>query len=117
MLRRSLVLLTIAAGWLVGLSEVAARDYFVSTTGDDARNGLGRDTAFATIQKVKRATPPVKKLLSGEQEAKIIAMRLGVPPQGFGKWTLRLLARKIVEREIAPAVSHSTVARTLRKTK
>jgi transposase len=70
-----------------------------------------------TLQRKKRATPPVEKILNGEQEAKIIAMRLGDSPKGFGKWTLRLLARKIVERNIAPAISYQTVARTLKKTK
>jgi len=70
-----------------------------------------------TLQRKKRVTPPVEKILDGEQEAKIIAMRLGDSPKGFGKWTLRLLARKIVEREIAPTISHQTVARTLKKTK
>ena len=70
-----------------------------------------------TLERKKRAAPPVEKILDAEQEAKIIAMRLGDPPRGFGKWTLRLLARKIVEREIAPAISHQTVARTLKKTK
>jgi hypothetical protein len=70
-----------------------------------------------TLERKKRATPPVEKILDGQQEAKIIAMRLGDSPKGFGKWTLRLLARKVVELEIAPAISHQTVARTLRKTK
>jgi len=70
-----------------------------------------------TLQRKKRVTPPVEKILDGEQEAKIIAMRLGDSPKGFGKWTLRLLARKIVEREIAPTISYQTVARTLKKTK
>ena len=70
-----------------------------------------------TLERKKRATPPVEKILDGEQEAKIIAMRLGDSPKGFGKWTLRLLARKIVEREIAPTISYQTVARTLKKTK
>ncbi len=69
------------------------------------------------LQRMKRVTPPVEKILDGEQEAKIIAMRLGDSPKGFGKWTLRLLARKIVEREIAPTISYQTVARTLKKTK
>ena len=68
-----------------------------------------------TLERKKRTTPPVEKILDGEQEAKIIAMRLGDPPKGFGKWSLRLLARKIVELEIAPAISHQTVARTLKK--
>ncbi len=63
-----------------------------------------------------RQTPPTKKLLDGSQEAKIIALRLGTPPAGYGKWTLRLLARKVVELEIVEAVSYQTVRRTLKKT-
>lgn len=64
----------------------------------------------------KREKPPTEKLLDGEQEAKIIAMRLGPPPAGYGKWTLRLLARKVVELEIVDSVSYQTVRRTLKKT-
>lgn len=64
----------------------------------------------------QRATPPTEKLLDGEQEAKIIALRLSAPPAGYGKWTLRLLARKVVELEIVDAVSYQTVRRTLKKT-
>ena len=54
--------------------------------------------------------------LDGEQEARIIAMRLGAPPKGYGKWTLRLLARKAVELEVVETVSHETVRTTLKKT-
>ena len=43
-------------------------------------------------------------------------MRLGKPPAGSGKWTLRLLARKVVELKIADSVSYQTVRRTLKKT-
>lgn len=64
----------------------------------------------------KREKPPTEKLLDGEQEAKIIALRLGTPPAGYGKWTLRLLARKVVELEIVDSVSYQTVRRTLKKT-
>ena len=63
----------------------------------------------------KREKPPTSKLLDGEQEAKIIAMRLGKPPKGYGKWTLRLLTRKVVELEIVDSVSYQTVRRTLKK--
>jgi transposase len=70
-----------------------------------------------TLERKPRKSPPTAKLLDGEQEAKIIAMRLGDPPKGFGKWTLRLLARKVVELEIAPTVSYQTVRRTLKKTR
>jgi hypothetical protein len=74
---------------------------------------LGLDIA---LNGKKRETPPVEKLLDGEQEAKIIAMRLGTPPKGYGKWTLRLLARKVVELEIVESVSYQTVRRSLKKT-
>jgi hypothetical protein len=57
------------------------------------------------------------KVLDGEQEAKIIALRLGPPPKGFANWTLRLLAERAVALEIVEAVSHETVRRTLKKTR
>ena len=64
----------------------------------------------------KRATPPTEKLLDGEQEAKIIATRLGPPPKGYANWTLRLLARQVVALEIVDSISYETVRRTLKKT-
>ena len=56
-----------------------------------------------------------KKLLDRSEEAKIIAMRLGSPPVGYGKWTLRLLARKVVELKIAETISYETIRQTLKK--
>jgi Homeodomain-like domain len=56
------------------------------------------------------------KVLDGEQEAKIIALRLGQPPKGFSHWTLRLLAEEAVALEIVESVSYETVRRTLKKT-
>ena len=69
-----------------------------------------------TLDGRKRATPPTEKLLDGEQEAKVIATRLGSPPKGYANWTLRLLARKVVELEIVDSISYETVRRTLKKT-
>ena len=68
-----------------------------------------------TLHRVERKQPPVEKLLTGDQEARLIAMRLGSPPKGYNNWTLRLLARKVVELEIAESVSYETVRRTLKK--
>jgi len=56
-------------------------------------------------------------VLDGEQEAKIIALRLGPAPKGFANWTLRLVAEHAVALEIVEAVSHETVRRTLKKTR
>ncbi len=69
-----------------------------------------------TLDGKKRATPPTEKLLDGKQEAKLIAMRLGPPPKGYANWSLRLLARKVVELEMVDSISHETVRRTLKKT-
>jgi len=68
-----------------------------------------------TLHRNERAKPPVEKLLTGEQEARLIATRLGPPPKGYANWTLRLLARKVVELEVVDSVSYETVRRTLKK--
>jgi hypothetical protein len=65
----------------------------------------------------KKSQPRHRKILDGEQEAKVIALRLSDPPKGRNGWTLRLLAEKIVELEIVPAISHVTVQKTLKKTR
>jgi hypothetical protein len=59
--------------------------------------------------------PPREKLLDGQQEAKVIALRLGSPPPGFSNWTLRLLASELMALEIVPSISYETVRRTLKK--
>lgn len=64
----------------------------------------------------KPRAEPRPKLLDGEQEAQIIALRLGPPPAGFANWTLRLLAEQVVVLEIVDSISHETVRRTLKKT-
>jgi hypothetical protein len=64
----------------------------------------------------RREEPATPKLLDGKQEAKVIAMRLGSPPKGYGGWSLRLLARKLVELEVVESISHETVRRTLKNT-
>ena len=68
-----------------------------------------------TVNAKKRERPPKPKLLSGEEEAKIIATRLGPPPAGYANWTLRLLSRHVVELSIVKTISHETVRQTLKK--
>lgn len=69
-----------------------------------------------TLEGKKRTAQSTEKLLDGEQEARIIATRLGSPPKGYANWTLRLLARKVVELKIVDSISYETVRRTLKKT-
>jgi len=63
----------------------------------------------------KRETPPTQPKLDGEGEAKLIAMRLGKPPVGYGRWSLQLLADQLVKLEIVESISHETVRKTLKK--
>ena len=69
-----------------------------------------------TLDGKMRTAPPTPNILDGEQEARIIATRLGPPPKGYANWSLRLLARKVVELEIVDTVSYATLCRTLKKT-
>jgi Homeodomain-like domain len=70
----------------------------------------------AALVRKKRATPPTPKRLDGAGEAKLIAMRLGKPPAGYGHWTLRLLADQLVELEVVDSICPETVRQTLKKT-
>ena len=64
----------------------------------------------------KRSDPPTRCKLDGEAEAKLIAMRLGKPPAGYGHWTLHLLADEMVALEVVDSISHETVRQVLKKT-
>jgi hypothetical protein len=84
-------------------------------TVENVRQSLVERGFEVTLHGKKREQPATTKRLDGEQEAKVIAMRLGPPPKGYANWTLRLLARKVVELEIVDSVSHETIRRTLKK--
>lgn len=85
-------------------------------TVENIRERLVTDGFELALNGQPRLEPARKKLLDGEQEAKVIAMRLGAPPLGFSNWTLRLLAQEVVASEIVKSISHETVRRTLKKT-
>ena len=85
-------------------------------TVENLRRRLATEGFAAALDGKPRETPPRAKRLDGEQEAKVIALRLGKPPAGFANWSLRLLAGQVVELGIADSVSHETVRQTLKKT-
>jgi transposase len=84
-------------------------------TVENIRRRLVEQGFEKTLNGAQREHPPTAKLLDGEQEAQIIALRLGPAPKGYANWTLRLLTRRVVELEIADSVSYETVRRTLKK--
>ena len=69
----------------------------------------------ATLHKKKAAGRQYRKL-DGAQEARLIALACSGPPQGQARWTMKLLADKLVELEVVAFIDPSTVWRTLQKT-
>jgi transposase len=60
---------------------------------------------------------PSRRRLDGEQEARLLAVACSPPPEGRARWTVRLLADKMVELEVVESISYETVRRSLKKTR
>lgn len=70
----------------------------------------------AALTRKKKETSANHLVCDGQAEAKLIALRCSKPPDGYAKWSLRLLADRAVELEIVPKISHETVRQVLKKT-
>src|SRR3954454_11886307 len=70
----------------------------------------------ATISRKKRATPPVAPTVTGEVEARLVALACSAPPPGYDRWSLRLRERHVVLIDDLPDLDHSTIGRVLKKT-
>ena len=67
------------------------------------------------ITRKKRATPPVEPKVTGDVEARVIALECTQPPPGRQRWTLRLLERQVALTEGIPPMDHSTIGRVLKR--
>ena len=70
---------------------------------------------MALLTRKPRATPAAALKLGGENEARLAALACWQPPKGPARWSLRLLAERLVELEVVEAVSRETVRRPLEK--
>ena len=70
----------------------------------------------SAVHRKKRETPPIPAKITGDVEARIIALSCSEPPQGRSRWTLRLLADKAVELEYIESISYVAVGNVLKKT-
>jgi Homeodomain-like domain len=70
---------------------------------------------LSLLQRRPRLQPPVPPKLDGEQEARLTALACSQPPAGYARWTLRLLAERLVELEVVGSIAHETVRRALKK--
>ena len=99
--RRAQILLKADADGPNWTDQQIAEAYSCRTkTVENVRQRLVERGFEETLNGKKRATTPTEKLLDGEQEARIIATRLGPPPKGYANWTLRLLVFDPSAREV-----------------
>jgi len=70
---------------------------------------------LATISRKKRDLPPVLSPMTGEVEARLIALACSQPPAGHARWSLRLLEKHVELTEDIPNLDHSTIGRVLKK--
>ena len=66
---------------------------------------------LATIGRKPRETPPVAPIVTGEVEARLIALACSTPPEGYSRWSLRLLESHVALVEDLPDLDHSTIGR------
>lgn len=82
----------------------------------NVRQRLVEQGLEAALNRKKQEHPSRGPTLDGKAEARLIALRCGEPPEGRTRWTLQLLADKLVELKVVESVSYETVRRVLKKT-
>lgn len=119
MIRRARVLLALdTSQGEIGLKEeIAAR---LEVSGETLRLVAKRfaetgGDVQATIGRKKPPGPPVPSPVTGEVEARLIALACTAPPAGHARWSLRLLEKKVALMDDLPDLDHSTIGRVLKK--
>lgn len=115
LIRRAQILLKSSDGWT---DEAIGAAFGVSRqTVHTVRKQATSDGVAACLnRKSGRKAGQVAKALDGVAEAHLVALTCSEPPAGHDRWTLRLLADRLVQLEYVTAVSHETVRQVLKKT-
>jgi hypothetical protein len=119
MIRRAQALLALdtSVGGVASQEAIAAR---LGVSGEMLRLVAKRfaetgGDIHATITRKQRALPPVPSPVTGEVEARLIALACSTPPQGHARWSLRLLEKHVALVGDLPDLDHSTIGRVLKK--
>ena len=125
---RSAVLLGIA-GWIVATFADESQppdqawEHILSlrrvTAARGPASGADRDVAIDQLNELVNSANEFWQLYPDNPhmwEAKLIALRLGQPPAGYGRWSLQLLADELVALEVVESICPETVRKTLKKT-
>ena len=70
---------------------------------------------LSLLERKARETPPITPKLDGEKQALLVKLACSQPPEGRTRWTMRLLAERLVELKVVDEIDHETVRRTLKK--
>jgi transposase len=95
-------------------AEIASRVELSNATVQRLRQQFVQEGLQAALS--EKARPGAPKKFSGQDKAQITALACTKPPEGYGRWSLRLLADKLVELELVESISHKTVGEVLKKT-
>lgn len=93
--------------------EIAAALHTSESTVGRVRKRFAEEGLHAALHELAR--PGGMRMLSGAQEAHLVALACSDPPQGRGEWTMQLLADRLVTLGIVERISDETVRRTLKK--
>ena len=111
-----LLLDTSESGKSVPFEEISMRlGVSVTTITNVKKDFFAAESIETFLQRKKRDTPPVEPKITGEVEARIIALACSDVPAGCARWTVRLLADKSVELQIVDSLSFKSVQRLLKK--
>jgi transposase len=95
----------------------AARAFGVSVQSiESLRRRLVEEGLDAALERKKQVRPSIEKMFDGEKEAQLIALACGPKPEGRARWTLELLAERVVALQIVEHCSPQTVMRVFKKT-
>ena len=97
------------------VADVAVALGVTSRTIEHVKKRFVEEGIDAAIERKAREKPPREVTFDGAFEARLIALACSDAPAGHRRWTVRLLADKAVELNLAPTVSHMTVQRVLKK--
>jgi homeodomain-containing protein len=101
-----------------GWSDAKIAEAYACTTRslESWRKRAVEEGPLSLLERKPEDSPRVAPKLRGEQEARLVQLACSQPPPGRARWTLRLLAERLVELEIVDSVSHETVRRAMKKT-
>jgi transposase len=97
------------------ISTVMKKRGVSTNTVTDARRRFSEGGINSALFRRKRETPPVASKITGDVEAHIIACACSAPPKGFTRWSMQMIADKIVLNGVIESISDETVRRVLKK--